>query len=80
MVKKIGYALTRGAGAVEIASDIPHEINFSEGKEIRYISEKMEVDMLLHGDLQAPLELPDRTEWIITQNKLEKAVKSGVYG
>src|SRR3989338_6722248 len=79
-VKKTGYALTRGAGAVEIASDIPHEINFSEGKEIRYISEKMEVDMLLHGDLQAPLELPDRTEWIITQNKLEKAVKSGVYG
>lgn len=80
LVKKTGYALTRGAGAVEIASDIPHEINFSEGKEIRYISEKMGVDMLLHGDLQAPLELPDRTEWLITQNKLEKSVKSGIYG
>ncbi len=80
LVKKTGYALTRGAGAVEIAADIPHEINFSEGKDVRYISEKMDVDMLLHGDLQAPFEMPDRTEWLITQNKLEKCIKSGIYG
>lgn len=80
LVKKVGYALTRGTGAIEISSDVPHEIDYSEGWEIRYISEKQGVDLLLHGDLTVPFEMPDRTEWLIAQNKFQKSVKSAVYG
>jgi len=38
IVRKIGYALTRGTSAIEIAADVPHEINFTDGHELRYIN------------------------------------------
>lgn len=80
LVKKVGYALTRGTAAIEIASDIPHEINFTEGREIRYIAEHQGVELTLHGDLQIAFEVPDRTEWINSQDKFLKSIKSAVYG
>ncbi|MEM5777344.1 MAG: hypothetical protein QXJ06_02750 [Candidatus Aenigmatarchaeota archaeon] len=80
LVKKVGYALTRGTGAIEIASDVPHEINFTEGQEIRYIAEHQGVELTLHGDLQVAFEMPDRTEWLNAQDKFQKSIKSAVYG
>ena len=80
LVKKVGYALTRGTGAIEISSDIPHEIDYSEGKEIRYIAEHQGVELTLHGDLSVPFEMPDKTEWINAQDKFQKSIKSAVYG
>ncbi len=80
LVKKVGYALTRGTGAIEIASDIPNEINFSEGEEIRYIAEHQGIELTLHGDLEVPFEMPDRTEWLNAQDKFQRSIKSAVYG
>jgi len=80
LVKKVGYALTRGTGAIEIASDIPHEIDYSEGEEIRYIADHQGVELTLHGDLAIAFEMPDRTEWINAQDKFQKSIKSAVYG
>ncbi|MBU5690000.1 MAG: hypothetical protein QXM68_02525 [Candidatus Aenigmatarchaeota archaeon] len=80
LVKKVGYALTRGTSAIEIASDIPNEINYTEGREIRYIAEHQGIEMTLHGDLEIPFEMPDRTEWINAQDKFEKSIKSAVFG
>lgn len=80
LVKKVGYALTRGAGAIEIASDIPHEINFTEGQEIRYIAEHQGIELTLHGDLNIPFELPDKTEWTNSQDRFQKSIKSAIYG
>jgi hypothetical protein len=80
LVKKVGYALTRGTGAIEIASDIPHEIDYSEGKEIRYIAEHQGIELTLHGDLAIAFEMPDKTEWVNAQDKFQKSIKSAVYG
>ncbi|MCX8178848.1 MAG: hypothetical protein N3D75_03395 [Candidatus Aenigmarchaeota archaeon] len=80
LVKKVGYALTRGTSAIEIASDIPNEINYTEGREIRYIAEHQGIEMTLHGDLEIPFEMPDRTEWINAQDKFQKSIKSAVFG
>lgn len=80
LVKKVGYALTRGTSAIEISSDIPHEIDYSEGKEIRYISQHQGIELTLHGDLAVAFEMPDKTEWINAQDKFQKSIKSAVYG
>lgn len=80
LVKKVGYALTRGTAAIEISSDIPHEIDYSEGKEIRYIAQHQGIELTLHGDLAVAFEMPDKTEWINAQDKFQKSIKSAVYG
>jgi len=80
LVKKVGYALTRGSAVIEISSDIPHEIDYSEGKEIRYIAEHQGIELTLHGDLAVAFEMPDRTEWLNAQDKFQKSIKSAVYG
>lgn len=80
LVKKVGYALTRGSATIEISSDIPHEIDYSEGKEIRYIAQHQGIELTLHGDLAVAFEMPDKTEWVNAQDKFQKSIKSAVYG
>ena len=79
-IKKIGYALTRGTSAIEISGDVPHEINFTEGLELRYIAEKQGIDLNLHGSLTVPFCIPDVTQWKEAQDHVEKSIKSAVYG
>ena len=79
-IKKIGYALTRGTSAIEIYGDVPHEINFTEGLELRYIAEKQGIDLNLHGSLTVPFCIPDVTQWKEAQDHVEKSIKSAVYG
>jgi len=79
-VKKIGYGLTRGTSAIEISGDVPHEINFTEGLELRYIAEKQGIDLNLHGSLTVPFCIPDVTQWKEAQDHVEKSIKSAVYG
>lgn len=80
VIRKVGYALTRGTSAIEISGDVPHEIDFTEGRELRYISEKQKIDLSFHGSLQVPMCMPERVQWREAQDHLEKSIKSGVYG
>lgn len=80
VIQKLGYAITRGVNMIEIASDVPHEINYTEGKEIRYICKKQGIDVLLHGSLTVPICIPERLEWRDADNHLKKSITSAVYG
>jgi sugar phosphate isomerase/epimerase len=77
-VKKIGYGLTRGADVIEISGDVPHEIDYTEGKEVRYVAEKQGIDLLFHGSLTVPLEIPERSDWRDAQDHMRKSIRSAV--
>lgn len=79
-VRKIGYALTRGTNVIEISGDVPHEIDYTSGKEMRYIAEKQGVELLLHGSLTVPMAMPERGEWRDAQNHINKSIRSAVHG
>ncbi len=78
--KKVGYILTRGVSAIDIASDIFNEINFSEGFEIRRIAEHQSVDLTLHGSLQVPIGIPDRVVWYEAYEHIKGSLKSAIFG
>ncbi|MBU0530779.1 MAG: sugar phosphate isomerase/epimerase [Nanoarchaeota archaeon] len=78
-IKKLGYTLTRGVNAVEIAADVAHEVPYSHGVEIRHMAKKQGVEILMHGDLQVPFEIPERGEWRDAQDRLRKSIRSAVY-
>ncbi len=80
VVRKIGYALTRGTSAIEIAGDVPHEIDFTEGLEIRRIARKQEIDLNLHGSLTIPFEIPELVQFREAEDHIQKSLKSAVYG
>ena len=80
IVRKLGFALTRGANAIELAEDVPHEIDFTQGKELRYIAEKQGLTLLLHGSLTVPMAMPERVEWRDAQNHIQKSIRSAVMG
>ncbi len=79
-VKKVAYALTRGTDVIEIAGDVPHEINYTEGKEIRYIAEKQGLELFFHGSLTVRMESADRETWREAQEHIEKSIRSAVFG
>ena len=79
-LKKIGYALTRGASAIEISGDTPHEIDYTIGEEIRHLSEKQGVDLCFHGSLTIPMGIPERSDWRDAQDHIEKSIRSAVFG
>jgi hypothetical protein len=80
VVKKLGYALTRGTSAIEIAGDVPHEIDFTQGKELRYIAKKQGLDLNFHGSLTIPFCIPELIQWSEAQDHVHKSIKSAVYG
>jgi hypothetical protein len=80
LIRKVGYALTRGTSAIEIAGDVPHEIDFTEGQEVRYIAKKQGLDLNLHGSLTIPFEIPEMVQWREAQDHIHKSIKSAVYG
>jgi len=80
VVRKLGFALTRGANAIEIGGDVPHEIDYTQGKELRYIAEKQGVTINLHGSLTVPMGMPERGEWRDAHNHLQKSIRSAVMG
>jgi hypothetical protein len=80
VVRKIGYALTRGTSAIEIAGDVPHEIDFTEGLEIRRIARKQEIDLNLHGSLTIPFEIPEMVQFREAEDHIQKSLKSAVHG
>jgi hypothetical protein len=79
VVRKVGYGLTRGTSAIEIGGDVPHEVDYSEGHEIRYIAKKQEVDINMHGSLTIPFEIPEMVQWQEADDHVHKSLKSAVY-
>jgi predicted DNA-binding protein len=79
IVSKLSYTLTRGAACLELASDVPHEVNYTQGKEVRNIAEKQDVDITFHGSLTVAIGIPERTEWEIAQDHMKKSIKSAVH-
>ncbi len=77
-VKKIGYGLTRGASVIEISGDVPHEVDYTEGKEVRYIAEKQGINLLWHGSLTVPLEIPERSDWRDAHDHMQKSIRSAI--
>lgn len=78
-IRKLGYGLTRGTSAVEIALDVPHEITETEGVELRQIAKKQELDVLIHGSLTMPFEVPERGEWRDAHDHARKSIRSAVF-
>jgi hypothetical protein len=78
-VRKLGYGFTRGTSAVEIALDVPHEITETDGKELRSVAKKQEVEVLLHGSLTMPFEVPERGEWRDAHDHARKSIRSAIY-
>lgn len=78
IVKKIGYGLTRGSDVIEISGDVPHEVDYTDGKEVRYISEKQGLDLLFHGSLTVPLEIPERSDWRDAHDHMQKSIRSAI--
>jgi len=79
IISKVSYTLTRGAAVLELASDVPHEVNYTQGKEIRYIAERQDVDITFHGSLTVQMAIPEIIEWSTAQEHLQKSIKSAVH-
>lgn len=78
-LKKIGYALTKGANAIEISGDTPHEIDYTLGEEIRHLAEKQGIDLCFHGSLTTPFEIPERSDWRDAHEHVLKSIRSAVF-
>ena len=78
-VRKLGFALTRGTSAIEIASDVPHEVTETEGREVRYIAKKQGIDILWHGSLTIPMCMPERGEYRDAEDHIKKSIRSAVF-
>ena len=78
-VRKIGYGLTRGTSAIEFAADVPHEVEFTDGAELRYIARKQGIDIGFHGSLVVPFCIPEMIQWQEAQDHAEKSIKAAVY-
>ncbi|NOX71660.1 MAG: hypothetical protein GXO64_03095 [Candidatus Micrarchaeota archaeon] len=79
VVRKIGYAFTRGANCIELAGDVPHEVNHTDGQEIRRIAKHQGLTLTFHGSLTTPMTVSERSDWRDAQNHMEKSVKSAVH-
>jgi len=80
IVRKLGFALTRGTNTIELAADVPHEIDYTEGDELRRVAEKQNLTLLLHGSLTVPMAMPERGEWRDAQNHIRKSIRSAIMG
>lgn len=78
VIKKIGYGLTRGVGIIEISGDMPHEIDYTEGREARHLAEKQGIDLLFHGSLTVPMCIPERSDWGDAHDHIQKSIRSAV--
>ncbi|MBI4181675.1 MAG: hypothetical protein HY520_01780 [Candidatus Aenigmarchaeota archaeon] len=78
-IRKLGYTLTRGASAMELAVDVAHEVTFTQGQEIRHMARKQGVIINLHGDLSVPMEMPERGEWRDSQDRIKKSLRSAIF-
>ncbi|MEM5772026.1 MAG: hypothetical protein QXO19_03430 [Candidatus Aenigmatarchaeota archaeon] len=80
VVRKLGYVLTKGANVVELSGEVPHEIDYTSGLELRNISEKQGVELLFHGSLTVPMTEGEREQWDTAYNHMKYSFRSAVFG
>jgi sugar phosphate isomerase/epimerase len=78
-LRKLGYALTRGTSVVELSADVPNEVTETEGEEIRKLAEKQGLEIMFHGSLTVPMEIPERGEWRDAHDHMCKSLRSAVF-
>jgi hypothetical protein len=78
-LRKLGYALTRGTSVIELSADVPNEVTETEGEEIRKLADKQGLDILFHGSLTVPMEIPERGEWRDAHDHMCKSIRSAVF-
>ncbi len=76
---KLGFALTRGVSAIEIAGDVPHEVTQTDGTEIRHVARKQGIDVLFHGSLTVPMCIPERGDYRDAENHMKKSILSAIH-
>lgn len=79
VVRKIGYAFTRGVDCIELAGDVPHEVNHTDGMEIRRIAEHQKLTLTFHGSLTTPMTVAERSDWRDAQDHMHKSLRSAVH-
>jgi len=79
IIQKLSYTLTKGAACIELAADVPHEVNYTMGKELRHIAIKQGIDITFHGSLTVAMCIPETTEWNTAQEHIQKSIKSAVH-
>ena len=79
IIEKLSYTLTRGAACIELAGDVPHEVNYTQGKELRHIAKSQGIDITFHGSLTVAMAIPETTEWNTAQEHIEKSIKSAIH-
>jgi sugar phosphate isomerase/epimerase len=78
-LRKIGFGLTKGVDVIESILDIPHEISYSEGKEVRELVEKMGIELLIHGHLEVPVTSGGLEYYRLSQDTMERSAKSAIF-
>ncbi len=77
-LRKFGFGITKGVEVLESILDVPHEISYSEGKEIRDLTEKMGVEALIHGALDTPVTMGEMELWRRAQDTMERSIRSAI--
>jgi len=62
-----------------LASDVPHEVNYTQGRELRHIAKSQGIDITSHGSLTVAMCIPETTEWNTAQEHIQKSIKSAVH-
>jgi len=78
-IRKLGFTLTRGTSVIQLDQDVPHEVTYTEGLEIRRIARKQGIEMASHGSLTIPMCIPERSDWRDADDHIRKSIKSAVF-
>ena len=80
VVRKFGFGMTRGTDAIEIPADVPHEVDYTSGRQLRYVAEKSGIEVLWHGSLTVPMCIGEVERYREAEDHLKKSIRSAVFG
>ncbi len=78
-IRKIGFALTRGADMMQVDLDYAYEITYTDGADVRHIAKKQGLLLAAHGDLNLPIGVPERNDWRDAFDRMARSVQSAVF-
>ncbi len=78
-IRKIGFALTRGADMLQMDLDYAYEVAYTDGADVRHIAKKQGMLLAAHGDLNLPIGVPERGDWRDAFDRMSRSVQSAVF-
>lgn len=78
-VRKLGFAITRGANMLQIDLDYGHEVTYTDGLAVRQIAKKQGMLLAVHGDLQLPVGIPERNDYRDCLDRMKKSLMASVF-